>query len=76
MLILSFKNVLKKLLKRAKTLKKPGKKNLYFFLFGRFYMGRKNFINKKGLLYAKSFEFEEFSIVPFFLSSIQPQHTV
>ena len=32
-----------------------------------FYTGRKNFINKKGLFYAKFFEFEEFSIVPFFL---------
>jgi hypothetical protein len=41
-----------------------------------FYTGRKNFINKKGLFYAKFFEFEEFSIVPFFCSSIQPQHTV
>ena len=36
-----------------------------------------NFINKKGLFYAKFFEFEEFSIVPFFVvCSIQPQHTV
>jgi hypothetical protein len=42
----------------------------------RFYTGRKNFINKKGLFYAKFSEFEEFSIVPFFCSSIQPQHTV
>ena len=42
----------------------------------RFYTGRKNFINKKGLFYAKFFEFEESSIVPFFCSSIQPQHTV
>jgi hypothetical protein len=39
-------------------------------------MGRKSFINKKGLFYAKFFEFEEFSIEPFFCSSIQPQHTV
>ena len=45
-------------------------------MFGRFYTGRKNFINKKGLFYAKFFEFEEFSIVPFFCNSIQPQHTM
>ena len=38
-----------------------------FFLFGRFYTGRKNFINEKGLFYAKIFEFEEFSIIPFFV---------
>ena len=42
----------------------------------RFYLGGRNVINKKGLFYAKFFEFEEFSIVPFFCSSIQPQHTV
>jgi hypothetical protein len=54
---------LKKVLKRAKTfknLKKPVEK----------------FINKKGLFYAKFFEFEEFSTVPFFCSSFQPLHTV
>ena len=28
------------------------------------------------MFYAKFFEFEEFSIVPFFCGSIQPQHTV
>ena len=33
-------------------------------------------INKKGLFYAKYFDFEEFSIPPVFCSSIQPQHTV
>jgi hypothetical protein len=33
----------------------------------RFYAGGKNFTNKKGLFYAKFFEFEEFSIEPFFL---------
>jgi hypothetical protein len=42
----------------------------------RFYAGGKKFTNKKGLFYAKFFEFEEFSIEPFFCSSIQPQHTV
>ena len=41
-----------------------------------FYAGGKKFTNKKGLFYAKFFEFEEFSIEPFFCSSIQPQHTV
>ena len=49
---------------------------LAFFSLGYFYAGGTNFINKKGLFYAKFFEFEEFSIVPFFCSSIQPQHTV
>jgi hypothetical protein len=52
---------LKKVLKRAKTLKnlkKNSEKKLHFFLFSRFYTGRKNFINKKGLFYAKFFEFE------------------
>ena len=29
-------------------------------------MGRKNFINKKGSFYSNFFEFEEFSILPFF----------
>ena len=42
----------------------------------RFYAGGKKFTNKKGLFYAKFFEFEEFSIKPFFCISIQPQHTV
>ena len=79
LLILLFKNVLKisnfeKSTKKQKNLKNNEKKT--FFLFGRFYTGRKNFINEKGLFYAKFFEFEEFSIVPFFCSSIQPQHTV
>ena len=41
-----------------------------------FYAGGKKFTNKKGLFYAKFFELEEFSIEPFFCSSIQPQHTV
>ena len=47
-----------------------------FFGVGTFNGGGKNFTNKKGLFYAKFFEFEEFSIEPFFCSSIQPQHTV
>ena len=67
------------MLKRAKSLKnlkKTGEKNSIFFLFSRFYTGRKNFINKKDLFYANFFEFEEFFIIPFFCSSIQPQHTV
>jgi hypothetical protein len=42
----------------------------------RFYLGGQNVNNKKGLFWAKLFEFEEFSIGPFFCSSIQPQHTV
>ena len=38
-----------------------------FFLLLRFYTGRKSFTNKNCLFYAKFFEFEQFSIVPFFL---------
>ena len=45
-------------------------------MFRRFYTGKKNVCNKNCLFYAKFFEFEEFSMVPFFCSSIQPQHTV
>ena len=48
----------KKALKRAKTLKKNSEKKLKFFLYTHFYWGGKNFINKKGLFYAKFFEFE------------------
>jgi hypothetical protein len=33
----------------------------------RFYAGGRNVINKKGLFYAKFFEFEEFTIEPFFI---------
>ena len=59
--------ILKKALQRAKTLKKQQKKTSNFFLLMRFYAGGKKFTNKKGLFYAKFFEFEEFSIVSFFL---------
>ena len=45
-------------------------------MYVRFYLGGKNFINKKDLFYAKFFEFEESTIELFFSSSIQPQHTV
>jgi hypothetical protein len=81
LLILLFKNVLKisnfeESAKTSKNLKKTVKKTSKFFVCMRFYTGRKKFINKKGLFYAKFFEFEEFSIGPFFCSSIQPQHTV
>ena len=41
-----------------KTVKSREKKTSNFFLFTRFYTGRKNVINKKGLFYAKFFEFE------------------
>jgi hypothetical protein len=66
-LILLFENVLKisnfdsnfeKIAKTSKNLKVTAKKNLIFFLFQRFYAGGKNFTNKKGLFYAKLFEFE------------------
>ena len=53
--------ILKKALKRAKTLKNPkktAKKNFNFFLFGRFYTGRKNVFNKNCLFYPKFFESE------------------
>ena len=65
-----------KMIKNIKNPYKNSKKTFNFFLFRRFYTGRKNFNYKKSLFYAKFFEFEEFSIVPFFCSSIQPQHTV
>ena len=42
----------------SKNLKKSAKKNFNFFLFRRFYVGGKDFSNKKGLFYAKFFEFE------------------
>ena len=60
---------MKKALKRAKTLKnlKEQQKKLQIFFVWRFYTGRKNFINKKGLFYAKFLEFEEFSVIPFFI---------
>ena len=62
--------------KRAKTSKNLKKTAKIFFLYVRFYLGGKNFINKKDLFYAKFFELEESTIEKFFSSSIQPQHTV
>ena len=59
--------ILKKALQRPKSLKNlknNSQKNFNFFW--PFYTGSKNIINKKGLFYARFFEFEEFSIVPFF----------
>ena len=57
---------MKKALRRTKTLKKQRKKLQLFFVWTLLH-GEKNFINKKGLFYAKFFEFEEFSMVPFFV---------
>ena len=56
----------------------PTKLSMYVlpFLCMRFYTGRKYFINKNCLFYAKCFEFEEKCQASFFCSSIQPQHTV
>ena len=62
--------------KKSKNLKKTAKKNFNFFLLRRFYAGGKNFINKKGLFYAKFFEFEVKTQPSFFLGSIEPQHNV
>ena len=82
MLILLFKNVLKisnfeNGTKTSKNLKKTAKKNFkFFFVYALLMGGGKNFINKNCLFDAKFFEFEEFTIAPFFCSSIQPQHTV
>ena len=45
-------------------------------MFRRFYLVGWNVTNKSCLFNAKFFEFEEFSIVPFTYSSIQPQHAV
>ena len=55
---------------------KSREKNLNFFCLMHFYLGGKIFVHKKCLFYAKFFEFEMFSIEPFFCSSIQPQDTV
>jgi hypothetical protein len=63
--------ILKKALKQAKTLKhlkKTAKKTSNLFMH--FYLGGRNFINKKGLFYAKFFEFEEFSLPSFLGGSI------
>ena len=60
-------------LKVKRRQKKEGKsreKNFKFFFNINFYLGVSCVNNKKGLFYAKFFEFEEFSIVPFFLGSI------
>jgi hypothetical protein len=60
-LILLFKNVFKISNSEGKTcknLKTNAKKNFNFFLCMPFYWGGKNLINKKGLFYAKFFEFE------------------
>ena len=59
-----------------KKSEKSREKTSKFFLFRRFYLEGRNATNKSCLFYAKFFEFEEFSIVPFFCSSIQPEHTV
>jgi hypothetical protein len=50
-----------KVKRRRKKEYKKEKKNFNFFLFMHFYLGGRNFINKRGLFYAKFFEFEEFS---------------
>ena len=47
---------------KVKRMQKKGKnqekKNFNFFLFARFYTGRKNVTNENCLFYAKFFEFE------------------
>ena len=50
-----------KVKRRRKKKVKSREKNFKFILFMHFYLGGRNFINKKGLFYAKFFEFEEFS---------------
>ena len=65
-----------KVKRRRKNRVKSRGKNFKFFLLTRFYTGRRNATNKSCLFDAKFFEFEEFSIDPFFLGSIQPQHAV
>ena len=62
--------------RRRKKSEKSREKNFNFFLFMRFYLERRNVTNKKGLFYAKFFEFEEFFNPSFFVGSIQPQHAV
>ncbi len=53
--------VVLKLKEEGKKRYNQEKKTSIFFLFMHFYLGGRNFINKKGLFYAKFFEFEEFS---------------
>ena len=52
------KNLKKQRKNSEKTAKKQRKKTSKNFLFGRFYAGGTDFINKKGLFNAKFFEFE------------------
>ena len=47
-----------KVKRRRKKRVKSREKNFNFFLFMHFYWGGKFFINKKGLFYARFFEFE------------------
>ena len=53
--------------RRRKKSEKSREKNFNLFLFMRFYLERRNVTNKKGVFYANFFEFEEFSIVSFFV---------
>ena len=62
--------------RRRKKSEKSREKNFKFFLFMRFYLERRNVTNKKGLFYAKFFEFEEFFYPSFFVGSVQPQQAV
>ena len=54
--------ILKKVLKLAKTLKKTAKKNFNFFVCMRFYLEGHNFYYKNCLFDAKFFEFKESTI--------------
>ena len=62
--------------RRREKSEKSREKTSIFFLFMRFYLERRNVTNKKGLFYAKIFEFEEFFYPSFFVGSIQSQHAV
>ena len=62
--------------RRRKNRVKSREKTSKNFFFRRFYLQGWNAANKSCLFYAKFFEFEEFSIEPFFCSSIQSQHAV
>ena len=68
---------LKKSAKTRKNLKKTAKKKLqFFFCLGPFTLEEDMSLIKKACFILIFFQFEEFSILFFFLGSIQPQHTV
>ena len=68
--------MVQKLKEDGKKVENQEKKTSNFFFLMHFFSGGTYFINKKGLFYAKFFEFEEFLEPSFLGGSIQPEHTV